>query len=186
MHYATSWKIAGNGLDTGFIDHLYTPLGTTLDRSLTHTDSCPQSITVSTSRLLAKDFNTGTVTVSLNYTLQISHTESSFHSRILATTLFFTAFHTELFSTDWVPGWQPLHTNVLVFSSQAAFQLNCPQPPWDLHYIASGWTQQKIPPQQSFYCCHWWLPSDILDIVSAGTCLPTVTKQCMFLLVIAA
>jgi hypothetical protein len=26
-------------------------------------------------------------------------------------------------TTDWVPGWQPFHTNLLVFSSQAEFQL---------------------------------------------------------------
>jgi hypothetical protein len=28
-------------------------------------------------------------------------------------------------STNWVPGWQPFHTNLLIFSSQADFQLNC-------------------------------------------------------------
>jgi hypothetical protein len=42
----------GCGLDIGFIDHLYTPLGTTLYSSLTQ---CPQSITVSTSHFLATD-----------------------------------------------------------------------------------------------------------------------------------
>jgi hypothetical protein len=38
-----------------------------------------------------------------------------------------TAAHAELSSTDnstnWVPGWQPFHTNLLVFSSQADFEL---------------------------------------------------------------
>jgi hypothetical protein len=43
----------GYGLVNGFIDHVYTPLGTTLYSSLT--DQCPQSITVSTSRFLATD-----------------------------------------------------------------------------------------------------------------------------------
>jgi hypothetical protein len=40
-----------------------------------------------------------------------------------------TAAHAELLSTDnstnWVPGWQPFHNNLLVFSSQAHFQLQC-------------------------------------------------------------
>jgi hypothetical protein len=40
--------------------------------------------------------------------------------------------------------------------------------------------------QQSFYCCHWLLLSDRLDIISAGKCLPTVTKQRMFLPAIVA
>jgi hypothetical protein len=40
-------------------------------------------------------WNTGTVTVSLYYTFQISHIKSSPHSHILATT-FFTASSTEL------------------------------------------------------------------------------------------
>jgi predicted membrane-bound dolichyl-phosphate-mannose-protein mannosyltransferase len=39
------------------------------------------------------------------------------------TTLFFTAFRTELHWTDWVPGWRPFHTNLLIFYSQAEFQL---------------------------------------------------------------
>jgi hypothetical protein len=56
-------------------------LVTTLYRWLTHTGSCPQSVAVSTSRFLATDFNTQCVTVSLNYTLQISHLKSSLHSQ---------------------------------------------------------------------------------------------------------
>jgi hypothetical protein len=43
----------GYGLVNGFIDRLYTPLGTTHYRSLTHTDQCLQSIEMSTSRFLA-------------------------------------------------------------------------------------------------------------------------------------
>jgi hypothetical protein len=46
---------------------------TALYRLLTHINQCPQSITDSTNRFLATDSNTGTITVSLNYTLQISH-----------------------------------------------------------------------------------------------------------------
>jgi hypothetical protein len=37
----------------GFSDHFYTPLGTTLYKSLIHIDYCPQSVAVSTSRFLA-------------------------------------------------------------------------------------------------------------------------------------
>jgi hypothetical protein len=95
-------------------------------------------------------FNTGTVTVLLNYTLQISHirVEFSFHS----------CSHAKLLSTDistnWVLGSWPFHTSLLVFSSQADFQLNCQlnslthQPAislsWCSHYITLWWTQQKI------------------------------------------
>jgi hypothetical protein len=45
----------GVGLAIGFIDNLYRTLETTLYNSLTHTDQCSQSITVSTSRLLSTD-----------------------------------------------------------------------------------------------------------------------------------
>jgi hypothetical protein len=49
------------GLDIGFIDHLYTPLGATLYRSLTHTDSRLQSVTVSTNCSLATASTEGEV-----------------------------------------------------------------------------------------------------------------------------
>jgi hypothetical protein len=45
--------------------------------------------------------------------------------------------------TNGVPGWWPFHTNLVVFSSQANFQLNCTLPDRDPCCIASGWTQQK-------------------------------------------
>jgi hypothetical protein len=41
------------------------------------TDKCAQSITDSTSRFLATNFNAGIITISLNDTLQISHLKSS-------------------------------------------------------------------------------------------------------------
>jgi hypothetical protein len=75
---------------------IYSRPVTTLYRSLTHTDYCPQSITISTSRFLEADFNTWTLRVSLNYTLHISHIKSSLHSRTLATKFFFTASPPEL------------------------------------------------------------------------------------------
>jgi hypothetical protein len=43
----------GIDLVNGFNDHLYTPLETTLYRSLTHADYCPQSITDFSGRFLA-------------------------------------------------------------------------------------------------------------------------------------
>jgi hypothetical protein len=46
--------------------------------------------------------NTGTITVSLNYTFQISRIMSSFHCRTLLTNSFFTASRTGLHWTHWV------------------------------------------------------------------------------------
>jgi hypothetical protein len=125
-----------------------------------------------------------------------------------------TAARPELLSTDnstnWVPGWMSFHTNLLVFSSQADFQLradkwtlslanqmlhvtslnwmadNSQQLGWCPSYITSGRTQQKIPSPTVLLLLSWRLPSNRLDIVSARTCLPTVTKQRMFLLAIVA
>jgi hypothetical protein len=77
---------------------------TTRDYTLQFTDRlvCPQSIPVSTTRFLATDFNTGTIIVSLNYTLQISHIRS-LHRRTLATNTFLHSlpYRTEL-TTAWV------------------------------------------------------------------------------------
>jgi hypothetical protein len=94
---------------TGLIDHLNTPLGTTFYRSLTHTDSWPPSITVSTSRFLATDL-----------------TQWRFFSLPPSGPLVTAASVERLSidnSTNWIPGWRPFHTNLLVFSSQAHFQL---------------------------------------------------------------
>jgi hypothetical protein len=54
-------------IDGIWIGDLARPV-TAIYTSLTNTGYCPQSITLSTSRLLATDFNTGTITVSLNIT----------------------------------------------------------------------------------------------------------------------
>jgi hypothetical protein len=78
---------------------------TTFYRSLTHRDWCPKSITVSTSCFLATDFNIGTITVLLNYTLQILHIKSSLHSRtfnwVLLKLTLFSVSRREL-PNDWV------------------------------------------------------------------------------------
>jgi hypothetical protein len=61
------------------------------------------NLLASTRHFLAMDFIPGNITVSLNYTFQISQIKSSLHSRNLA--IDFTASHTELNSqltTAWV------------------------------------------------------------------------------------
>jgi hypothetical protein len=94
----------GFELVNGFIDQLQVVLQyntiaiSALYSSLLHT---LVSITVSTSRFLATDFNTGTITVLLNYTLQVLHIQSSLHSQTFDSALsqlilFFTASRTEL------------------------------------------------------------------------------------------
>jgi hypothetical protein len=57
---------------------------------------------------------------------------------------------------------------------------------WCPCYVTSEWTQQKTPPPRILLLLSCQLPSDRLDIVSMRTCLPTVTMQRMFLLVITA
>jgi hypothetical protein len=58
-----------------------------------------------------------------------------------------TAAHAEFLSTDyssnWVPGWQPFHTNLLVFFSRADFQLNSlnNQPATSLHLTQLNYWQ---------------------------------------------
>jgi hypothetical protein len=71
----------GLGSNIGCIDRLYTNGSWLHFTDHCHTDWCPPSITVSTSRSLTTDFNTVTITISLNYTLQISHIKSSLHRR---------------------------------------------------------------------------------------------------------
>jgi hypothetical protein len=89
-----------------WFDLLTTYTLTTRDYTLQITDTHRQSITVSTSRFLATNFNTGTVTASLNYTLEISRIKSSLHSwtskwTLLQLTTFFTASRTEL-PNNWL------------------------------------------------------------------------------------
>jgi hypothetical protein len=70
----------GFGLKIGFIDHFYAQHMTTIYRTLTHTHTVwlPQSITIFTIRFLATDISTGTITVLMIYTFQISHMNSFF------------------------------------------------------------------------------------------------------------
>jgi hypothetical protein len=80
----------------GFIDTIHTPFGTTGNYSaiadlhtlqfiVKHTHTHTPGFSVSTSRILAMDFNTATITVLLNYTLQISRyysTRKDFSSQL--------------------------------------------------------------------------------------------------------
>jgi hypothetical protein len=111
----------GYGLVNGFTDHLYTPLGT-----------CTLHITDTQTSVLG--LLQSPLTVSWQRLLQMEFTQRLSTDK----------------STGWVPGWRPFHTNVLVFSSQTDFQLNCCQPAWGPRYIASVRTQQKIPPPTIF------------------------------------
>jgi hypothetical protein len=93
----------------GFIDHLYTPLGTTLYRSVTHKYYCPRSIRVQ----LAVSWQR----LQLKKSLQLPALRS-FQSHPCRTLVNCQP------STNWVPGWRPFHTNLQIFSSGADFQLN--------------------------------------------------------------
>jgi hypothetical protein len=87
----------------GFIDHLYTSPGTTItDHWHTQTSvvCLLQSIlAVSWQRLLPREI------------LQLPALRSSYHSRPCRTL------------PNWVPGWRPFHSNLLVLPSQVDFQL---------------------------------------------------------------
>jgi hypothetical protein len=119
----------------GFIDYLYTPLRTTLYRSLKHTDyviSLLQSpLAVSWQRLYRRGFF-----------------RFSYSGPLV------TASHAELSSTDnwtnWIRGLRPFHSSHLIFSLQADFQLTTDN--WtlsltnqllhftSLHFTSLNWT----------------------------------------------
>jgi hypothetical protein len=87
---------------------------------------------------------------------------------------------------NWIPGRRPFHTNLLVFSSQADFQLNFSAGLGSSLYSLGADSTENTTSNSPTIVAMGALPSDRLDIVSAGTCLPTVTKQRMFLLAIVA
>jgi hypothetical protein len=75
-----------------------------------HTDQFPQSITVSTGRFLAKaSTEEGSSASRTQVLLSQPPVQNSCHAN----------------SANWVPRWRPFFTKLLVFSSQADFQLNC-------------------------------------------------------------
>jgi hypothetical protein len=81
--------------------HTFTTHDYNLQITDTHGTVSSVYITVSTSCFLATDFNNRTITVSLNYTLQASHMESSLHSHILATN-FISRPHLQASADNWV------------------------------------------------------------------------------------
>jgi hypothetical protein len=95
----------GYGLVNGFIDHSYTPLGTTLYKSQTSVLSLLESLlAVSWQQLVPREI------------LSVPH------SGPLVTDSCAEPLSNDD-PTNWVPGWWPFHTNLLVFSSQAGFEL---------------------------------------------------------------
>jgi hypothetical protein len=72
-----------------------------------HTDSCPLSTTVSTSRFLGKASTEGDSSASRT---QVLLPQTPVQNSLSTNNL-----------TNWVPGWRPFHVNLLVFSSQADF-----------------------------------------------------------------
>jgi hypothetical protein len=105
-------------------------------------------------------------------------------------------------STNWVPGWRPFHTNLLVFFSHADFQLttvlslaNQLLQDTSLNWTADNWLQLGWYPWGGPNRKHRLQQSLKLSRVAAqrqtwyrfrGNVLPTVTKQSMFLLAIVA
>jgi hypothetical protein len=108
------------------ITHLYTHDSWLKFTGQYHTQTSVFSLLKSPiAEFMATDFITGTITVSLNYTLLI---KSAIHSRtfnwaVLQLTLFFTASSIELPLNRQYYAWRPFHTNLLVVSSQPDFQL---------------------------------------------------------------
>jgi hypothetical protein len=101
-------------------------LVTTLYRSLIHKDYCFQSITVSISCFLA--------------TASIQGDSSASHTQVLLSQATCAEFLSAGNSTNWVPSWWPFHTNLLVFSSQADFQLLNSLTNRLLHVTSLNWT----------------------------------------------
>jgi hypothetical protein len=106
------WLLTEYGLVNGFIDHLYTPLGTTSNYScrwsphsqiITAPARSSPACYVFNSRSLATASNSGD-----SSRAQILSSQSSLQNSTL----------------NWqLPGWRPVHTILLVFSSQADIQL---------------------------------------------------------------
>jgi hypothetical protein len=168
---------------THLFDHLHTPLRTPNNYSAITNLHTLQIIPASTKLLTRLLYSTAITSKWLLITkiLQLLALMSLLSSKYPTTELLSTVNSTTVSSilslpyrarfnchpsTNWVPGWRPFHTNLLVFSSQVDIQLttelshsptssfhftqlNCTQPAWGPCYIASGQTTSKTP---SFYC----------------------------------
>jgi hypothetical protein len=56
-------------------------------------------------------------------------------------------------STNWVPGWQPFHTNLLVFSLEADIQLATDSWTGQLSCLQDNFSVQTTSKTLFFYCC---------------------------------
>jgi hypothetical protein len=175
--------VTKDGVWIGFVDHLHTPLGNTSNYSAIanlHTlqiTAAPLNLflacCVFNSRSLATASNSADSSASRDHVVTVQWISRKWALTYQLTT----SFHfTQL---NFIPGWRPFHTNLLVFSSQADFQLNSlthqpaasrhfAQPAWGARYVASGRTQRKIPPPTVPFC-YERLPSDSPDIVFVFT-----------------
>jgi hypothetical protein len=84
-------------------------------------------------------------------------------------------------STNWVPGWRPFHTNLLVFSSQADFQLT-----WQLncltnqllHVTSLNWTADNFRLQLG-WCPHYSLGVDTTENTASNNPPIVVMDSCL-------
>jgi hypothetical protein len=149
----------------GFIDYLYTPLRTTSNYNAIanlHTSQITTAPAKSFSIPVCCAFNSSSLAVASNsedssashphiITVQwISHNWTLVNCRLNYSTIPLSLpCRAQLNcqpSTNWVPGWQPFHTNLLFFPSQADFQLTNDN--WTLsltnqllHFTQFNWTE---------------------------------------------
>jgi hypothetical protein len=131
--YLGVWLQTGYGLVNGFIDHLYTPLGATSNYSATANLQNSQFTT-------ATAFNSGDSSSSCPHVVtvrQISRNWTLVNCQLNNSTIssqppLKRSLNCQP-SANWVPGWWPFHTNLLVSSSQADFHLRTDN--WTLPFI---------------------------------------------------
>jgi hypothetical protein len=165
------------GLVNGFIDPLYTRLGSasnysaianlhTLKITTAHAKLSESSLEVFWQRILAVEILKlpalrSYLVIAARAEFNPSHSSTRISPSLLSLTC-----RAQLNcqpSTNWVPGWRPFHTNLLVFPSQADFQLTIEM----VNLIVFKITPRRGP--QRNRC------SSIVArvFISAGTCLPS-------------
>jgi hypothetical protein len=144
LKYCHDLGVTGFGLGNEFIDHLYTPLGTTSTYSVTANVHNSRITTASTKPFPAC---CGITNCSLA-TASNSGDSSASHAQVLSSQP-----PSQNSALNWqLPGWWPFHTNLQVFSSQADFN-------WLGHPFA--WTQWKTPfPTVTLLLCAYLLPQE--------------------------
>jgi hypothetical protein len=171
-----AWLWTGYGLVNGFIDHLYTSLGTTLYRSVTQTIvlSLLQSPpTVSWQRLLPREIH------------QLPALRSSCRSCPSRTLVNwqFNKLGPRLAAKSDQPSSLLSLTNPLLHVTSLNWTAdNWLQLDWCPLYIILGRIQQKTPPPKILLLFPWRLPSNKLDIVSVGKCIrPLLRNGCLLI-----